>query len=170
MNLPAKFAYLATEPAPKLLLEALKLFGTHEIPGKQHSPVIMSWLKELGFSWINDDETPWCGTAMAIAAVRAGVASLRQPEMPRAFWWCKWGNPTAVPMLGDVLVFSFSHVGIYVGEDEHHYYVLGGNQANRHGIDPFPKSSLKCARRTPWRVARPASVRRIFIDGTGLAK
>ena len=168
MPLPLKYAWLDSEPAPRLLREALKLYGTREIVGGQHSPAFMSWLKELGFSWIKDDETAWCGTALAIAAVRAGVAT-RNPEMPRAFWWCSWGNPTAVPMLGDVLVFTISHVGIYVGEDATHYHVLGGNQGNQHNIVRFPKAWLKCARRTPWKSAQPASVRRVWLDANGVA-
>lgn len=169
MNLPSKYAWLASEPAPRLLLEALKLYGTCEIVGGQHSPAIMGWLKELGFNWIKDDETAWCGTALAIAAVRAGVAE-RNPEMPRAFWWTSWGTPTAVPMLGDVLVFTISHVGIYVGEDLTHYHVLGGNQGNQHSIVRFPKAWLKSARRTAWKSAQPATVRRVWLDSAGVAK
>lgn len=168
MNLPAKFAYLAQEGAPQLLVQALKLYGTKEIVGGKHSPEIMSWLKELGFTWIKDDETAWCGTALAIAAVRAGVAT-KNPEMPRAFWWCGWGTLVAEPMLGDVLVFTISHVGIYVGEDATHYFVLGGNQGNEHNIVRFPKSWLKCARRTAWKIAQPANVRQVWLDGKGIA-
>ncbi len=164
--LPKRFAYLAAETGPRLLLEALALHGTKEIIGKQHNPEILGWLKELGFSWIKDDETPWCGTALAIAAVRAGVAT-RNPEMPRAFWWLTWGSPVAVPMLGDVVVLSSSHVGIYVGETLTHYFLLGGNQANSHNISGFPKSWLKGARRTAWRIAQPSNVRRIWLNSTG---
>jgi len=166
-TLPAAYAWLARETAPRLLLEALKLYGTRELPGKQHSPAILSWLKELQFSWIKDDEIPWCGTALAIAAVRAGVAA-RNPEMPRAFWWGGWGTPVAVPMLGDVLVFAISHVGIYVGEDATHYHVLGGNQNNQHSIARFAKSNLRAARRTPWKIAQPPTVRRIWLSAKGV--
>ncbi|RFP63482.1 TIGR02594 family protein [Hymenobacter lapidiphilus] len=166
--LPKRFAYLAAETGPRILLEALALHGTKEIIGGQHSPEIMSWLRELRFDWITSDEVPWCGTALAIAAVRAGVA-VRHPEMPRAFWWAGWGSPVAVPMLGDVVVLSTSHVGIYVGEDATRYYLLGGNQANSHNISGFPKSWLKSARRSPWKVAQPANVRRIWVNGSGVA-
>jgi len=167
MELPPDFAWLREEPSPRLLKEALKLYGTREIIGGQHSPAIMSWLHELGFDWITDDETAWCGTSLAIAAVRAGVAE-RNPEMPRAFWWLNWGVEVAEPMLGDVLVFAFSHVGIYVGEDLTHYYSLGGNQNNTHNISRFPKYTLRGARRTPWRVAQPRTIRRVWLNGKGL--
>ncbi|OGX80852.1 hypothetical protein BEN47_06230 [Hymenobacter lapidarius] len=168
VKLPLRYAWLEHEPAPRLLREALKLYGTREIIGRQHSPAILTWLKELGFSWIKDDEIPWCGTALAVAATRAGVA-LPHPEMPRAFWWAGWGTPVGTPMLGDVLVFAFSHVGIYVGEDLTHYHVAGGNQNNTFSIALFPKSALKAARRTPWKVAQPANVRQIWIDSKGIA-
>lgn len=167
-QLPARFAYLATEPAPRLLLEALRLYGTREIVGKQNSPEIISWLQELDFNWIKDDESPWCGVAVAVAAVRAGVA-VRHVEMPRAFWWLNWGTDVKTPMLGDVLVFKFSHVGIYVGEDKLRYYVLGGNQNNEHNICGFLKTTLLEARRTAWKVAQPANVRRVWVNNSGLA-
>lgn len=167
MNLPEKYAWLAREGAPRLLIEALKLWGTKEVPGPKHSPTILGWLKKLAFGWIKDDETPWCGTSLAYAAVEAGVA-VRNPEMPRAFWWCGWGTAVTTPMLGDVLVFTISHVGIYVGEDATHYHVLGGNQGNAYNIVRFPKTWLKAARRTPWKIAQPANVRRVWLqpDGT----
>ncbi|HEX8660105.1 MAG TPA: hypothetical protein VF690_21355 [Hymenobacter sp.] len=165
--LPTAYAWLAQEPAPRLLHEALKLYGTQEKVGGQHSPEILAWLRELDFDWIKDDETPWCGSALAIAAVRAGVAK-RHPEMPRAFWWLNWGTPAAVPMLGDVLVFNFSHVGLYVGEDATHYHCLGGNQNNSYNISRFPKRALKGARRTTWKVAQPANVRRVRPRANGV--
>ena len=169
MPLPLKYAWLASEPAPRLLLEALKLYGTREVPGPKHSPTILGWLKKLAFGWIKDDETPWCGTSLAYAATEAGVA-VRHPEMPRAFWWLNWGTPVTVPMLGDVLVFTISHVGLYVGEDATHYHVLGGNQGNEYNIVRFPKPWLKGARRTPWKSAQPLSVRRVWLDANGVAK
>lgn len=175
MSLPTAYAWLANEGAPRLLVEALKLYGTREVPGPKHNPTILGWLKKLAFSWIKDDETAWCGTAMAYAAVEAGVAE-RNPEMPRAFWWLGWG--TSVPMpkndqdphgpsLGDVLVFTISHVGIYVGEDHAHYYCLGGNQGNAYSIARFPKTWLKGARRTPWKIGQPANVRRVWLNEQG---
>lgn len=167
MNLPTHYAWLADEPAPRLLLECLKLVGTAEVPGAQHSPTIMGWIKKLAFSWLKSDEDPWCGTAMAEAAVNAGVAE-RHPEMPRAFWWLSWGTPVAVPMLSDVLVFDFSHVGVYVGEDATHYHTLGGNQANAYNIVRFPKTALKGARRTEWKIRQPKTVRRVWLSSKGV--
>ena len=165
-TIPAKYAWLAKEGAPQLLVQALKLYSVREVPGAKHNPTILGWLKKLAFSWIKDDETPWCGTSLAYAAVEAGVA-MRNPEMPRAFWWKDWGNPAPVPMLGDVLVFTISHVGIYVGEDSTHFHVLGGNQNNAYNITRFPKAWLLAARRTVWKIAQPANVRRVWLKADG---
>ena len=66
-------------------------------------------------------------------------------------------------MLGDVLVFTISHVGICMGEDATHYYVLGGNQGNAYNIVRFPRAWLMAARRTPWKIAQPANVRRVWL-------
>jgi len=164
--LPVKYQWLLAEGAPQLLVQALKLYGVTEVPGPKSNSTILGWLKKLAFSWIKDDATPWCGTSLAYAATEAGVA-VRNPEMPRAFWWCGWGTPVAVPMLGDVLVLTISHVGIYVGENTTHYFILGGNQGDAYNISRFPKTWLKCARRTPWKVGQPANVRRIWLDAQG---
>ena len=166
MNFPEKYDWLNRETAPGLLMAAKKLYGTKEIQGPKHNPTIMGWIKKLAFSWLKSDEEPWCGTSMAYAAIEAGVA-IRNPEMPRAFWWLNWGAPATVPMLGDVLVFTISHVGIYVGEDATHYHVLGGNQGNEYGIARFPKSWLKGARRTVWKIAQPRSIRRVYLKSDG---
>lgn len=168
--LPIKYAWLAQEGAPKILVEALKLYGTQEIPGPRHSPLIMGWLAELGFNWIKSDETPWCGTAMAICAKRAGKPT--NPNMPSALWWLKFG--TAVmpgrEALGDILVFGRAgggHVGLYVGEDSTHFHVLGGNQSNQFSIARILKTRLAGARRTAWTIAQPGNVRKIWLSPQG---
>ena len=73
MSIPTQYNWLLNEPAPKMLLEALKLYGTLETPGNSSNPIIIGWAKELGID--NDyssDEIPWCGLEMAIVAKRAG--------------------------------------------------------------------------------------------------
>lgn len=48
--LPAQYAWLSKEGGPKMLIEALKLFGTLEAPGAKDNPVILAWAAELGLS------------------------------------------------------------------------------------------------------------------------
>lgn len=167
--LPPQYAWLANEGAPRILVEALKLYGTKEIPGPTHSQLILGWLRELGITWIKDDETPWCGSAMGICAYRAGKPF--GPNAPRARAWLAWGVAALVPMLGDVLVFergsASGHVGLYIGEDNTHFHVLGGNQNNSFSIARILKTRLLQARRCKWTTAQPNNVRQIFLSPKG---
>jgi hypothetical protein len=74
-------------------------------------------------------------------------------------------------MLGDVLTFKRNgggHVGIYVGEDQTHYHVLGGNQNNSVNVARIAKSRLTQARRTAWKIAQPANVRKVHLEPKGV--
>lgn len=169
MTLPAQYAWLNDEGAPRMLVEALKLYGTKEVPGPRHSDTIMGWGKEVGLSSIySNDEIPWCGLFMAVVAKRATWDVPKNPLWARN--WLNFGVPVKTPMLGDVLVYergSGGHVGIYVGEDADEYFTLGGNQSNTVNISRMAKSRLLGARRPKWRIAQPANVRRITLTGSG---
>lgn len=122
-------------PAPKWLTFATTLIGTREIVGPKHSPVIMAWVKKLGAKIlginVTDDETPWCGTAMAHVFNECGFTP---PKIAvRASAWGSWGVPLKVAVPGAVLVFQRpggGHVGLYVRETKDAYCVRGGNQSN----------------------------------------
>lgn len=114
---------------------ARKLIGIREIPGPKHSPTIMGWIKKLGAKVlganVTDDETPWCGTFMAHVMSESGFTP--PPIAVRASAWASWGRQLNGPRPGAVLVFTRTgggHVGLYVGEREDAYRVLGGNQSN----------------------------------------
>jgi uncharacterized protein (TIGR02594 family) len=174
--LPTAYKWLYKEPGPLMLLKALELFGTVEW-AKGSNPVIMGWAEEVGLKGAySDDDIPWCGLFIAVVAKRATwtpVASLLWARN-----WSKFGNPApnGVPMLCDVMVFSRGtggHVGLYVGEDNTTWHVLGGNQSNRVSIMRITKRKsgdgvLLAVRRAPWRIAQPANVRRITLGATGI--
>lgn len=164
------YQYLKTEASPKILVEAVKLIGTKETVGKDHNPTILGWAEELGLQKIyTNDEIPWCGLFVAICAHRAGVEVVKSPLW--ALSWAKYGTLSETPMLGDILTFTRSgggHVGIYVGEDEKCYHVLGGNQSNMVSVTRIQKVRLHQARRTAWKIAQPANVRQIFLDSKGI--
>lgn len=169
VTLPNKYLWLAQEGAPKMLVNALKYFGTREIVGPQHSHIIMSWAKKLGMSRdYTMDETPWCGLFMAVCAAESGYPA---PEIPlRAKAWLKFGRFVTEPMLGDVVVFTRvggGHVGLYVGEDRTHFHILGGNQGNTVCIARFPKNAAVGFRRPLFKIGQPANVRRIIISAEG---
>ena len=177
-KLPARYRDLAHEPGPKMLVEALRHYGVREYPGAADNPVILKWARELdrkGYSWIGDmfarggDAVAWCGVYVGMVAKRAGKALPKNPI--RALAWSGFGKQVlGPPELGDVLVFTRKgggHVGFYVGEDDTHFHVLGGNQSNSVSIARIAKSRLYGAFRE-YRIAKPANVRRIYRDAKGL--
>jgi uncharacterized protein (TIGR02594 family) len=163
------YDFLKSETSPKLLVEAVKLLGTKEVVGKVHNPVILGWAKEVGLSKVyTADEIPWCGLAIAYACHQAGVEVVDKPLW--ALSWANYGTKVSEPMLGDILTFKRDgggHVGIYVGEDKDCYHVLGGNQGNAMSVTRIVKSRLYQARRTKWKVAQPANVRKVILDAKG---
>lgn len=169
--LPKNYRWLEREGAPKILVEALKEYGTMEVVGPSHNPKILSWANEYG-GWVADfykeDEIPWCGLFIGICAKRAGYPF--NQKILAAKEWVNWGVSSPVPELGDVLVFSRTgggHVGLYVGEDSAAYHVLGGNQSNAVNITRIAKSRLVAARRSPFKIGKPNNVRRIMLAPEG---
>lgn len=165
--LPAAFQWLEKEPGPQMLLEALKLFGTVEAPGKVDSPIIIAWAKEVGLERVyTADAIPWCGLFMAVCAKRAGKLLPAKPLW--ALSWGTWGQDGGQPELGDVLVFirpNGGHVGFYVGEDASYYYVLGGNQRDAVSIARIPKERLRACRQEYQ--SKPSNVRTVILAGAG---
>lgn len=172
-TLDPDYRWLAQEPGPRMLIEALALHGTHEAPGERDNPDILGWAAELGgevAKVYTHDSVAWCGLFVAIAAKRAFW-----PVVDRPLWaanWLKWGVEVATPMLGDILVFTRpggNHVGFYVGEDATHFHVLGGNQTDQVNVVRIAKSRLRLrgARRAPWRAMQPPNVRRILLAPSG---
>lgn len=171
MSLPASYGWLARETAPRMLVEALKLYGTIELPGNADSPIILSWAKEVSVDRVyTHDKVPWCGLFMAVVAKRAGY---EPPSAPLwALNWRRFGHAveSGRAMLGDVLTFKRSgggHVTIYIGEDAGTYHCLGGNQSDKVCITRIAKARLYSVARPVFKVARPANVRKIKLAATG---
>lgn len=168
-SLPDEYAWLARETGPRVLVEALKLYGTLERVGPASNPVILAWAKEVGVEKdYTDDGTAWCGLFMAVIAKRANWPLVDAPLWARA--WAGWQGKSPRPSLGDVLVFARKgggHVGLYVGEDETFYHVLGGNQGDAVSVMRIAKSRCIAIRRPIWRQSQPARVRPIHLAATG---
>lgn len=166
----SKYKFLEKEQGPKVLVEAVKLYGTKEIVGSQHSKEILSWAKELGLEkTYTNDEIPWCGLFTAIVIKRAGFQVVSKPLWARD--WSNFGTKQSEAMLGDVLVFTRpgggGHVGFYIGEDDTCYHVLGGNQANMVNTTRILKSRCIAIRRCDWKVSQPKQVRKIKLNSNG---
>jgi len=169
-QLPAAYAWLSKEAAPRVLVEALALFGTKETPGAASNPAILGWAREVGAAgaYVNDG-IAWCGLFVATVVKRAGFAPVSAPLWARN--WAGFGTKAVKPSLGDVLVFERAggggHVGIYVGEDATAYHVLGGNQGDAVSIARVAKDRCLAVRRCPWKLAQPANVRPIRLAAGG---
>ena len=168
MALPAQYAWLSTEPGPKMIVEALKLFGTVEAAGSKDNPTILAWADEVGLAkTYSHDSIPWCGLFVAVVAKRAGKVVVDSPLW--ALSWADFGQPAPAPMLGDVLTFKRDgggHVALYVGEDSGAYHCLGGNQSDQVCITRIAKARLYRSRRPVYNV-QPANVRKVVLAATG---
>lgn len=170
-TLPPAYRWLTTlAPLPRMVSEALKLFGTVEAAGAANSPTIIGWADEVGGK-VEDvykaDAIPWCGLFMAVVAKRAGKEVPTDPLW--ALNWNKFGVRAGQPCLGDVLTFtrpSGGHVGLYVGEDATAYHVLGGNQSDQVCFTRIAKLRLSGVRRPRYNV-QPATVRPFILQGGG---
>jgi uncharacterized protein (TIGR02594 family) len=128
---------------PQWLKNARASLGLKEVIGKDTAPVIRQWLIKLG-AWWTDDETPWCGVAVAAWMKDAGVPLPKHWYRARA--WLDWGVPLREPALGCVVVYErggSGHVGLVVGLDKAgRIMTIGGNQGNRVSIAPFDRSRV----------------------------
>lgn len=172
--LPKQYAWLAKEPGPNMLMQALSLYGTVEFAGAADNPIIMSWAAETGYEKIyKHDAIAWCGLGMAVCAKRAGWEYNPNHNALWALNWAVWGNAVKrdEAMLGDVGVWKRTgggHVGQIIGYDNQGFYhVLGFNQSDECNIVRKPIAGIVAVRRAPWRMAQPPNVRRIELAATG---
>lgn len=167
---PKQYRWLYSENGPPLLVEALSHYGEKEVSGYKNNPKIIEWARFVGQKLgivVKDDETPWCGTFMAYCAK---VCGLTPPDIAvRASSWKDFGVPETKATLGDVLVFTRTgggHVGIYVGEDELCYHVLGGNQGDAVSIVRIQKIRCTAIRRPEYFI--PYFGRKVFLTASGV--
>lgn len=178
IKLPKYYEWLNGYKAPKMLVEALRHFGTLEVPGKGNNSTILKWAEEIGGKVANvyvADEIPWCGLFMAIVAKHSNYEVPKEP-----LWALNWGTfgtyiKNTEAMLGDVLVFvrktstgaKAGHVGMYIGEDEECFHVLGGNQSDQVCITRLKKNRLYAVRRPLFKVGQPTEVKKVYLSAIG---
>lgn len=177
MNLPAKYKWLATiGPLPRMIENALTLFGIKEVKGTANNPAIMKMAKEVGVDDIyKNDDVSWCALFQFYICKISNKPLIQangdKYNLLRAKTFASWGNPvvSGEEMLGDILVFKRPggfHVGMYIGESNKSFFVLGGNQGNQVSITEILKTRLVACRRF-YTTAAPASVKKYKMDSSG---
>lgn len=176
MPLAKQYTWLTKEDGPIMVKKALELYDTAEIKGTANNPVIIEWAKEIGGNVADvykADEIPWCGLFMAVIAKRSSKQVVKDP-----LWALNrgtFGKFAETPMLGDILVFirkttdgkTAGHVGLYVGEDDDCYHVLGGNTSDKVTIARLNRNRLYAARRPNYN-NQPKNVRIVKLTKEGI--
>lgn len=121
---------------------AFSHYGLKEIPGKVDEPTIVGFFKDVGHSWVKDDEMAWCAAMVGSCLERAGISSTRKLN---ARSYLSFGQDTDNPQWGDIAVFwrksedsAFGHVAFYLNHDDDYVYVIGGNQSNMVKVSAYP--------------------------------
>ncbi len=154
---------VAAPPGPlPWITEAKTALGRNEARDRSW---LMDWLKRDGRS-----------LGRSVARTRgAGISwkpasAWRLPDEPllgalgtNPYWarnWLLFGQEVQ-PIIGAVLIFergSGGHVGFAIGQDDTHFYVLGGNQSDAVTIARIAKSRLLGAR---WPATYPPRPQRL---------
>lgn len=143
------------------ITEAKSALGRHEVRDRSW---LMAWLKRDGRSLGDPSKNPWCGDFVE-TCIRVAL-----PDEPllgtlgtNPYWarnWLLFGREVQ-PIIGAVLIFergSGGHVGFAIGQDEAHFYLLGGNQSDAVTIARIAKSRLLGAR---WPATYPPRLQRL---------
>jgi len=129
---------------PRWFAQMLARLGEAEVPGHQHNAWILRChaLTSLG---ADDDETAWCSASACWAMESSGIRSTRSAA---AASWRTWGVKLDRPRRGCIVVIprrdarnpNAAHVAFYAGDAPGKILLLGGNQANRLSIAPYPNT------------------------------
>lgn len=129
--------------------KALEYVGLREIAGIKHAPAIVKFWSRIKMAGIKDDETPWCAAFVGSALEEKNIKSTRTGW---ALDYAKWGQKLDYPAQGAIAYKKRvnsagktigGHVAFVAGQDElGRIMLLGGNQGNKVGIDPFGVSGI----------------------------
>jgi uncharacterized protein (TIGR02594 family) len=173
------YDWLKTVDEPPLVRVAMRHYGLKEAAGDADNADILKMaefverVKPGAAKDYKHDAVPWCGLFLAFVA---GDCGYDFPDKPLwALNWAGFGEKVPAPEFGDVVVFNRfdkdgkfigGHVGLYVGEDESHFHVLGGNQKDSVSVVRIERARLHQARR-PKFVHLPPAVKPIRISADG---
>lgn len=132
---------------------AAKEIGTTGINGTAHNKRVLQYFKDIGHSWVKDDETAWCAAFVNWVLLQLGR---KGTGLLTARSFLTYGTPTTNPTLGDLVIFwrgaksgPYGHVAFYLSHDKDYIYVLGGNQSNAVNVARYPQNRLLGYRKIP---------------------
>jgi len=135
-----------------VLLAMLSNYGLKEVIGPDSNPEILEMFKAIGYGWVNDDETAWCSASLNYFCLKTGYERSNKLD---ARSWLKLPLHILKPSLGDIVVLwrenpnSWKgHVGLFISQNANYTYILGGNQENMIGINPFLNTRILGYRRS----------------------
>ena len=166
--IPEEFQWLRDIKDNCILQKALDYYGVVEFPGDINNPMILSWAKQTKKEWFTKDEFDWCGIFLSYVVVSCGFDIPQRSN--RSLSWIDWGEEVKEPQPGDIIILKkegiSGHIGLFVREEVHHYWVLGGNQ-NLEGRDSVNIKKIK--KRKFVRTCRPIN-QQIQTDETSKDK
>lgn len=114
--------------------EAKKYYGIKHSP-KEPSDKLQQWcllLRDVEYK-----TGPWSGLFMAFVLSQVGIDHPKNPTDTST--WKNFVSVLKEPAYGCIVQFK-THVGIYLGEDDRYYFILGGNQSDHVKVSPIAKS------------------------------
>lgn len=187
MNLPSNFIWMSEDRIgtwPKMIKEAVPFLGMKEIKGTKSEPRLMEVAKEIGVADIyKNDDTSWCAVIHNGIAKRAGKSigyKKDKFDLLRALKFQEYGVGLfpddwevlhkKEAMFGDTMIFlrpGGGHVGFYIGENDTHYYIMGGNQNDMYSFTRLAKYRLVAVRRPKYKTT-PPSVKKYILTDNGV--
>lgn len=130
---------------PAWLPIAFGELGQRELAGAAHNARIIAYHATTTLK-ATSDEVAWCSAFLNWVMRQAGKSGTGSAA---ARSWLKWGVTLPSPRLAAVAVLwrgdpasDQGHVGIVVGFDRDHVWLLGGNQGDAVTVARFPRGQV----------------------------
>jgi uncharacterized protein (TIGR02594 family) len=129
---------------PQWLQLAMKEIGQEEVPGPEHNPRILEYMRSASTEAVSDgDERPWPSYFVNWALAQSGIKGTNSGV---ARSWLTWGTALEVPQPGAVVVFArpgqpgMGNVGFYLGDAGDQVLCVAGNVGGAVRLTAYPKS------------------------------
>ena len=117
-------------------------FGIREIPGNQHNPRILEYIRSTDLARYPSlpDETDWCAAFVNWCVEKVGLPSTNSAVVSP---WRNWGIKPPALRRGCVITFrwddGWDHISFYLGDIGNYVVCLGGNQSDAVWISVYHK-------------------------------